>query len=79
MKLRVRAERIGDNDKEEVEDADHETRREAEGSFATMSGDAERDADQRKDEAGDRKRKTFIDLSPTRAAHFWVLGFQLFE
>src|SRR3954447_21502764 len=79
MKLRVRAKGVRNNDKEEIEDADHETGGEAERGFAPMRRDAERNADQRENQTGNWKREAFVDLGAAGAAHLRIVGLELVE
>jgi hypothetical protein len=79
MDLGMGAQGVGDNDEEEIENADHETGGKTEGCFTAVRGDPERNADQGENEAGYGKGKAFVDLGPTRAAHFGIVSFELIE
>src|SRR4051812_27366073 len=66
VKLRIRAQGIGDDNEKKIEDANDKARGEAKGGLAALSGDSKGHADEGEDDAGHRKRKPFVDFSQAR-------------
>src|SRR5438552_1008714 len=79
MKLCVCPQCVSQDDKKKIKDADDEARGETKGRLAPMSSDAQRDADQREDNARQGERKAFVNFGSAGSAHLRIFVVQLFQ
>ena len=75
MRLRVTAQCVADDHKQEVGGGNNQTHREPDRSLSAMRGDTQRHPDDCKRHTRERERKAFIDFGPAGAAFPLVLTF----
>ena len=74
MHFRISAQRVADDDEEEIADGYDQAHGEANRGLAAVRGDAKRYADNRECDASERKRKAFVYFSPAGAAFALVFA-----
>jgi len=77
--FRICAQRVADDDEEEIADRHDQAHGETNRGLAAVRSDAKWYTDNRKRDASERERKAFVYFSPAGAAFSLVLTLQLLE